>query len=420
MLLLKLSTSFLPPFKKVIQSNSIVGNKEIMSKRIKEQDVDHEEEVDLDEKTVSVKAKSLIKKSMTKKVKKTSLKKVTITKEDPDDEQSSSAPKAKRAGRKAVSAEIEVEVDDPVQEQVDFSEKVLYVKILNASVFKQTMMNIQNVVSEFNLEFIKPTKKVDDEAVVEQIYDAYDQDSIGNEQNPAASKKKKAEQVGGLRTVILTTDATLMLKVLLKSGFGTFEMSEPRMVIGLDSTGFVQALKSVGDTESIILSIDKSNRNCIKISDVPSKNDGGEATEIRVNLIEIPYTKYPTPATKFSGRFEMAADKFSQTCKQTHANGSIVKIITIGNHIMFETENDTNKFVKTFGSGNKSAGAQNSQQITHGSYSLEKLMWFSKSNKFCQAIEIFMRNEFPLVLKIPIAKNGHMYVFLTPLESDNL
>ena len=60
-----------------------------------------------------------------------------------------------------------------------------------------------------------------------------------------------------------------------------------------------------------------------------------------------------------------------------------------------------------------------SNQLVQGVYELRHLMGFSKCNKLCPTIDIYLKNEFPLVLIISIATLGKMYVFLSPIVKEN-
>ena len=57
--------------------------------------------------------------------------------------------------------------------------------------------------------------------------------------------------------------------------------------------------------------------------------------------------------------------------------------------------------------------------VVQGVYELRNLMNFSKCNKLCNTIELYLKNDFPLVLVISVATLGKMYVFLSPIENGN-
>ena len=56
----------------------------------------------------------------------------------------------------------------------------------------------------------------------------------------------------------------------------------------------------------------------------------------------------------------------------------------------------------------------------HGSYELKNILLFSRCGKLCDNVIIYFKDDFPLILHIPISTLGKMYVFLTPRnEADN-
>src|SRR5690606_28305411 len=97
-----------------------------------------------------------------------------------------------------------------------------------------------------------------------------------------------------------------------------------------------------------------------------------------------------------------------------------VEIRSINNEIMFRGQNEGGKVTKSYRDINYNDKKKDKpDQVVQGIYELRNLMGFSKCNKLCNTIEIYLKNDFPLVLVIAVATLGKMYVFLTPIENAN-
>jgi proliferating cell nuclear antigen len=61
-----------------------------------------------------------------------------------------------------------------------------------------------------------------------------------------------------------------------------------------------------------------------------------------------------------------------------------------------------------------SAGAAASSEIVQGIFELKYLVMFTKCTNLCPTIEIYLKNDYPLVLRYMVANLGEVRVVLAP------
>jgi len=310
---------------------------------------------------------------------------------------------------------------------------ILDVKITQTTALKQAFERISNVITDCCIVFIPPDENIDDED--DDYYEEVEEEKSGknnkkqnknidddteishNKNNKHGKEKKNT---GGIRILRLTEDKSILIKLsLYASRFDYFRCEEPKITIGVDMTILYGYLKMINDSDPIIIYMKRDNRSILYISSSNEDNESSELKDIEIFLMDIPNPEMPIPQTKFQNIIAMASDKFHSICKHLNNNSSYIEITSVGNEINFRGQSDGGKVTMCYRDINYNKQKNNSDEVVQGLYELKNLMGFSKCNKMCPIIYIYLKNDFPLVLVISVANIGKMYVFLSPIENPN-
>lgn len=311
--------------------------------------------------------------------------------------------------------------------------RILEVRTTQTGALKQVIERIANVISECCIVFIPPDNSIKN-TVDDDYYEEIDDEPkdkkkstkkiIDSDSEEKQVKKKPTKTVkkntGGIRILRLTEDKSILIKLHLDAdNFDEFRCEEPKITVGVDMHNLNGLLKMVNDDDPILIYMNCDNRNALYIRCLNENNQSSEETDIEIFLMEIGNPEMPIPQTEFQNRITMASDKFHAICKRLNNNSTFVEIKSINNEISFRGENEGGKVTMSYKDVNYSSKKDKPDQIVQGVYELRNLLGFSKCNKLCNTIEIYLKNDFPLVLMIPVASLGKMYVFLSPIENPN-
>ena len=246
----------------------------------------------------------------------------------------------------------------------------------------------------------------------------YDDDE--DDEKTTSSKNKKKKNTGGIRILRLTEDKSILIKLNLDaSNFEYFRCDEPKITIGVDMHNLHGFLKTVNDDDPIILYMNRDNRSSLYIRSLNENTQSSEENDVEIFLMDIANPEMPIPKTEFQNKITMGADKFHNICKHLNNNSTFVEITSINDEILFRGQNEGGKVTMSYRDTNYTNKEEKPDQVVQGVYELRNLMGFSKCNKLCNTIEIYLKNDFPLVLVISVATLGKMYVFLSPIENPN-
>lgn len=328
------------------------------------------------------------------------------------------------------------DTDNNMQKDGKKDNRILEVKTTQTGALKQVVERISNVISDCCIVFIPPDDDTDDVAdddYYEEIDESdNDDETLAKKINKGKNSNKNAKQkpekknqkrnTGGIRILRLTEDKSILIKLnLVASNFEYFRCDEPKITIGVDMHTLHALLKMVNDDDPIIFYMNRDNRSALYIRSLNENNDNSsEETDIEIYLMEIGNPEMPIPQTEFQNKITMASDKFHQICKHLNNNSTFVEITSINNEILFRGQNEGGKVTMSYKDSNYNKKKPDKpNQVVQGVYELRNLMGFSKCNKLCNTIDIYLKNDFPLVLMISVATLGKMYVFLSPIDNGN-
>jgi proliferating cell nuclear antigen PCNA len=276
----------------------------------------------------------------------------------------------------------------------------LEIRTPQTGVLKQAFERLGSVASDACIVFMREGQENSD-----------DQDD-----DTSKSGKNKKKNTGGLRLIRMTEDNSVLIKMSLdENNFEHFYCEDPKITAGVDLGTLNSYIKTIDDDDPITIYMHRENRGSLFIS--TNSNDKREQTEIEINLMEIDMFEIDPPAIKFDNMITMASDKFNNTCKKISSNSSIVEITAVGSSIDFRGHNEGGRMVRKYQDTSMVSKKKKSDKVINGIYELRSLLAFSKCNKLCNTVQLYLLNEYPLVLIISVGTLGKMYVFMAPIET---
>ena len=188
----------------------------------------------------------------------------------------------------------------------------------------------------------------------------------------------------------------------------------------------------MGKNDILSLSVDHDNKNYLKIKiDSP---DEKKDTEFNLKLLDLDEVKMSIPEITFDAVITMDSQEFNKLCREMNNIADYVEIKCLTDKIIFTCKGDYADRKTTYRTNSSKDDNENilvsinhastksknstSPQIVQGIFELKNLVLFSKCASLCNDIEIYMKNDFPLVIKYTVATLGRILLCLTPIKED--
>ena len=274
--------------------------------------------------------------------------------------------------------------------------RILEVQTPQASAFKTLIEAMKDILNEANFIFTPPEK---DKKTGEII-----------------------EDTGGIRVMAMNRKETIFVHLKLPATkFSTFKCTKKKLAIGINLEYFHKIIKKVGaDQDVLTLYLDDEDTNKFGISiENGTKNC---QSDCKLKLLDIDNEDFDIPATEIDCWVSMPSTDFQKVCKDMNNIASEIVISNVKKQLIFSCEgqyaNDTTIF-REDGKGIKIGGMDDDDEsIIRGKYRLEDLLLFTKCTGLCKHIYLYMKNNYPLVVKYTIANLGSVQFCLSPKQDD--
>lgn len=219
---------------------------------------------------------------------------------------------------------------------------------------------------------------------------------------------------------------------------------ENSISIGVNMGQFYKLMKTMSNDDNLTLYIEKNKLNVLGI--ILSNAKKKYITHHKLTLLDVIKEECrPIPESKFKFVITMLSQDFHNLIKNMSviADNVDIKYIDIegtrdtlifsceGNYASQETKfvdyiENENQGLKNINENDKiekqalkiihenNDGCTN--QIIQGVYQLKTLNLFSKCSSLSNNLEIYMKDNFPLVIKYMIANLGHVYIILSSIQ----
>jgi len=306
--------------------------------------------------------------------------------------------------------------------------KILEVVTEHTGPMKILFEVLKDILTETNIEFRSSQKKIDDDSECSEAPD--------DETSERNKKKIKKEDQDCMKITAVDSSKTVLVNLRLDGkNFSKFVCKKNKLVLGVNLGYFYKLIKSMDKNDILTLSVDHDNKNSLKIKiDSP---DEKKDTEFNLKLLDLNEAKTPLPEIVFDAVITMDSQEFNKLCREMNNIADYVEIKCLPDKIIFtcqgefanrkstyrtNVDEDNENILVSISHGstkNNKKGESQCPQIVQGIFELRNLVLFSKCATLCNGIEIYMKNDFPLVIKYTVATLGRILLCLTPIKEDD-
>ena len=214
---------------------------------------------------------------------------------------------------------------------------------------------------------------------------------------------------------IVTMDNSHIILVHLKlyaDKFEYYHCSKP-ISIGINMLNLYKIIKTINNNDVLTLFIyeDDLNHLGIKIENA----DKNTRTTYKINLLDLDNEKYDIPEVKFNSVITLPSNDFQKITRDMNNIADQVEIKNINNEFIL-TCNGEFCSQETILSDNENINITNEKknEIIQGNYNLKYLVLFTKCTNLSNNVELYLKNDYPLIIKYTVASLGEIKLCLSP------
>lgn len=257
-------------------------------------------------------------------------------------------------------------------------EYILDIKTVQASTFKQIIDALKEILMDVNLEFDETGMK------------------------------------------IIAMDSTHIVLIHMKLEADKFEkyFCKKKMYVGINMLKLHMLIKTICNNDILSLYIlkDDPNKLGIKIEN----NEKNVKTIYKLSMLDIDVLNIQIPPVDFHTIITMPSTSLQKIIRDMHNLAEYIEIRNIGGQLILSckgefctqetvlgTEKSQNITIK------RNDNENNEQEIIQGVFSLKYLSIFTKCTNLCNVVEIYLKNNYPIILQYQISSLGSIKLCLS-------
>ena len=230
----------------------------------------------------------------------------------------------------------------------------------------------------------------------------------------------------GIKIINMDKTHTILVHLNLKAeNFEFYQCNYDKIIIAVNMLHLFKLINSIDNDDTLTIYIEKDDYDDGVVSELGLKFENGDIKQSKIQklkLIEPEEEQMDLPDINYSSVINMPSSDFQKIVRDLANISEKLEIKSVGEELIFKC---CGQYAKAEIRRSETSGTnsmqflqkQNPDDIIQGEFSLKNLVYFIKCTNLCSQIEIFLKNNKPLIVKYNVASLGEIKLCLAPLPS---
>ena len=225
---------------------------------------------------------------------------------------------------------------------------------------------------------------------------------------------------GGIKLIATDNSKIVLIHMKLQSENFEHYYCKEKVKIGVNMNNLFKLIKIMSNNDILSLYINENDPNKLGIRIF--NEDKNSQTSFKMNLLDISEEEIKIPPAEFETELTLPSPDFQKLIRDMTNIGDCVDIKSVGNSLIFECNGD---FASQETILNENEDKNNSDGLKfsimskpeipiQGIFSLKYLVLFTKCTNLCNLIHMYIKNDYPLIIKYTVANLGDIKLCLSP------
>lgn len=223
----------------------------------------------------------------------------------------------------------------------------------------------------------------------------------------------------GMKMVAVNSAQTLLFHLRLNADKFQLYNCSRRFTIGFDTEKYQRIMKTLGDGDVLTYQVDKNDQNKLILFIENKKNF--TFTRFKLNTLDIDEKKVDIPTAHFNSVITLPSERFQKIIRDMYTIGKYVQIKSTKDSLSFECKGSyvTQETVigETANGMTYEHRPENDADVVQAVYNLEHLALITKCTSLCDTVTLYLRNDFPLMIKYNVGSMGEVKFCLHKTEN---
>lgn len=222
----------------------------------------------------------------------------------------------------------------------------------------------------------------------------------------------------GMKIIAMDTSHIVLVHLKLDASKFEYYKCDTKMCIGVSMLNLHKLIKTINSNDTLTLFMDENDMNHIGI-----KIENGEKntkTTYKLTLLDLDNPRISIDPTEFNSMITLPSSDFQKICRDMSNLSEFVEIKNINNQLIFTCKGDfcqQETILCDNDSGIHSISSKNTNEIVQGVFKLKYLVLFTKCTNLCNTVELYLKNDYPIIVRWSVASLGEIKLALAPVTN---
>lgn len=224
----------------------------------------------------------------------------------------------------------------------------------------------------------------------------------------------------GIKIVAMDTSHIVLVHLRLDASKFEYYHCEKKMVIGVNMLNLHKLIKTINSNDTLSLYIDSTDLNHLGIR--IENSDKNSKTIYKLNLLDLDSQSISIDPVEFNSVITLPATDFQKIIRDMNNLSDFVEIRNINKQLIFSCKGDfcnQETVISDNDSSVQHITLKSSNEIVQGFFHLRYMVMFTKCTNLCSTVELYMKNDYPLIVKYDVASLGDLKLCLAPCNDDH-
>jgi len=230
----------------------------------------------------------------------------------------------------------------------------------------------------------------------------------------------------GIKICSMDKTHTILIHLMLNAkNFEMYECKKKRILIAVNMQYFFKLINSIDNDDTLTIYIENDDYNDGVVKELGLKFENGNIKQSKIQklrLLEPDEEELDLPNLEFSSIINMPSCDFQKIVRDLANISEKLEIKSINNELIFKCSGQyaNAEIRRSETESNMQYIKKDKDNIIQGEFPLKNLVYFIKCTNLCNQIEMYLKNDQPLIVKYNVATLGEIKLCLTPLKNNTL
>lgn len=218
----------------------------------------------------------------------------------------------------------------------------------------------------------------------------------------------------GIKIIAMDTAHVVLVHLKLEASKFEYYHCPKRHTIGVNMLNLHKLIKTINSNDSLTLFIDEVDQNHLGIK--IENSDKATRTTYKLNLYDLDNPQIKVDPAEFNSVITLLSSDFHKICRDMNNLAEFVEIRNINNQLIFKCSGEfaQQETIISDSENGSTITSKNANEIVQGVFNLKYLIMFTKCTNLCNVVELYLKNDYPLICAYNVASLGTLRLCLAP------